>query len=65
MPTIERIGRLKGPLTIRCYTCKHEVTWSAREAARKLGGECMVTDARRRLKCSACGEARTHRIDFQ
>jgi hypothetical protein len=64
MPTIERIGRLKGPLTITCCACKHQVTWSPQEAARRLGGECMVTDARRRLKCSACGERRSGFVDF-
>jgi hypothetical protein len=64
VPTIERIGRLKGPLTVTCHTCGHNTTWSALEAARRLGGECMVTDARRRLRCSACGERRTRCIDF-
>lgn len=64
MPTIARIGRLKGPLTIRCFTCGHAATWTPAQAARRLGGECMVTDARRRLVCSACGERRTRRIAF-
>lgn len=64
MPQIERIGRLKGPLTIRCYTCKHQATWPEREAWKKLGGETTTFDARRRLRCGACGEARTSRIDF-
>jgi hypothetical protein len=57
MPTIERIGRLKGPLTITCPGCGHRVTWTAAEAVRRLGGECMVTDVRRRLRCAACGAA--------
>lgn len=64
MPQIERIALLKEPLNIRCYTCKHQVTWSQREASRKLGGECNVFDARRRLRCGACGETRTSRIEF-
>jgi hypothetical protein len=64
MPTIERIGMLRGPLTIRCHSCGHSVTWPVPEARRRLGGECMVTDARRRLWCSACGERRTRFIDF-
>jgi hypothetical protein len=64
MPTIERIGRLKGPLTISCGSCGHRVTWTAREAACRLGGECMTTDARKRLWCSACGERRTYLIAF-
>ena len=63
MPQIARIGRLQGPLTIRCYTCKHQVVWTPKEAARRLGGECIVTDARRRLRCSACGEARSRSYD--
>gem|GEM_PF-5903307 len=64
MPSIERIGRLRGPLTITCVTCGHRTTWTPREAVRRLGGECMVTDARRRLRCAACGECRTHCIAF-
>jgi hypothetical protein len=64
MPTIERIGRLKGDLTITCWSCKHRVTWSRQEAAARLGGECMVTDARRRLSCSACGERGRGRVEF-
>ena len=64
MPTIERIGRLKGDLAIACRTCGHRVVWPPREAARRLGGDCMVTDARRRLWCSACGERRTWCIVF-
>jgi hypothetical protein len=40
------------------------VTWSVTEAIRRFGGECMVTDARRRLACSACGERRSRCVDF-
>jgi hypothetical protein len=65
MPTIERIGRLTFPLTIICWTCKREVTWTPKEATKRLGGECMVTDARRRLWCSACGERGRGRVDFK
>jgi hypothetical protein len=63
-PQVERIGRLRGPLTITCHTCGHSVTWTVLEACRKLGGECMVTDARRRLWCGACGERRTWCVGF-
>lgn len=55
MATIERISRLKGPLTIRCYACGHRVTWSVEEASRRLGGECSVYQARQALRCSVCG----------
>ena len=34
------------------------------EAIRRFGGECMVTDVRRRLACSACGERRSRCVDF-
>jgi hypothetical protein len=64
MPQIERIGRLQGPLTIACLSCGHRATWPVADAVRRLGGECMVTDARRRLWCSQCGERRTWRIAF-
>ena len=64
MPTIDRIGRLRGPLTITCWTCKHRVTWSPCEAAARLGGECIVTQARRRLWCSAFGERGRRRVEF-
>jgi hypothetical protein len=37
MTTIERIGRLRGPLTITCGACKHSTTWTPKEAAQKLG----------------------------
>jgi DNA-directed RNA polymerase subunit RPC12/RpoP len=64
MPQIERIATLRGALTVRCYTCGHKVTWSTRQASHKLGGECTVFDARRRLWCSACGEREPSRIIF-
>jgi transposase len=64
MPQIERIATLRGPLTVRCHTCGHAVTWSTRQASQKLGGECNVFDARRRLWCSACGERDTSKIIF-
>ena len=60
MPQIDRIGRLIRPLVITCRTCGHRVVWTTAQARERLGGDCMVTDARRRLKCSACdGEGRT------
>ncbi|HEY1926605.1 MAG TPA: hypothetical protein VGG92_04000 [Caulobacteraceae bacterium] len=59
MPTIARIGRLQRPLTLLCSACRHRVTWTAAEARQKLGGDCMVTDARRRLRCSQCGQRGT------
>jgi hypothetical protein len=62
MPTIARIGRLERPLTLICGACGHRVTWSTAEARRTLGGNCMVTDARRRLRCSHCGQRGT--VDF-
>lgn len=64
MATIERIGRLTKPLTITCHGCGHNTTWPPREAARRLGGDCMVTDARRRLRCSACGARGSEFVDF-
>lgn len=64
MATIERIGRLQRPLTIRCNMCGHRATWSPREATRRLGGACMVTDARRRLACSRCGARGSRALDF-
>lgn len=63
MPTIARIGRLIRPLTIICNACGHSVTWAPAEARRRLGGDCMVTDARRRLTCSVCGQ-RERLVDF-
>lgn len=62
MPTIARIGRLERPLTIACSTCGHRVVWTVAEARQRLGGDCMVTDARRRLWCSQCGARGT--VDF-
>src|SRR5581483_6914795 len=50
MPQIERIGRLKGPLTIACLSCGHRATWPVADAVRRLGGECMVTGARSRAR---------------
>ena len=64
MPQIDRIGRLVGPLRITCGTCGRVAVWSPRDAARQLGGECTTTDARRRLRCSVCGERRSYRINF-
>lgn len=64
MSTIERIGRLRVPLTISCASCGHSTTWSLREAVRRPGGECMITDARRRLQCSARGERETRCVVF-
>ena len=55
MATIDRLGRLTGPLTIRCGACGHSANWSALEARRELGGECMIPAAKRVLRCSACG----------
>lgn len=65
MPQLERIGRLQGPLTLTCITCGHAATWTVREAVAKLGGDCGVFEARRRLRCSACGEREGRRIDFR
>ena len=64
MPQIDRIGRLSGPLRITCTACRHHSLWSPAEARRRLGGDCTTTDAKRRLKCSACGERRTYMIVF-
>lgn len=65
MPPIERIATLRGPLTIECAVCGHKVVWSEKDAMARLGGECMVTDARRRLFCSACGERSTTAVNFR
>ena len=54
MATIDRIGRLTGPLTIHCGACGRAVTWSVEEARRKRGGQCMSPDAKRVLRCSVC-----------
>ena len=64
MATIDRIGRLTGPLTIHCGNCGRATTWSAQEARRKLGGGCMIPDAKRILRCSACGGGRHGFIYF-
>ncbi len=56
---MEVVGRLRGPLTITCRTCEHSSTWSPKEASRRLGAECTVPSARRKLRCSACGERRS------
>ncbi len=64
MPQIDRIGRLRGPLRITCGTCSRRVVWTPREATRRLGGDCTTTDARRRLRCSVCGERRSYMISF-
>jgi hypothetical protein len=34
------------------------------EARRRLGGDCMVTDARRRLRCSVCNANGSRFVDF-
>jgi hypothetical protein len=54
MPQIDRIGRLNKPVVITCTACGHATTWTPAEARARLGGECTVYDARRRLGCSAC-----------
>lgn len=64
MPQIERIGRLTRPLTISCKSCGRQVTWTVAEARRRLGGDCMVTDARRRLRCSVCAGKGSEAVDF-
>lgn len=64
MAIIDRIGRLDGPLRITCSTCAHQALWTPREAKARLGAECTTVAAKRRLKCSACGERRTFRIEF-
>lgn len=64
MPQIDRIGRLKGPLRITCNSCGHLAMWSPPHARARLGGDCTTTEAKRRLKCSACGERRTWMIAF-
>jgi hypothetical protein len=64
MATIARIGRLKRPLTITCHACGHSTTWTAVEAAIRLGAECTVTDARRRLCCSKCRATGSQHVDF-
>jgi DNA-directed RNA polymerase subunit RPC12/RpoP len=64
MALIDRIGRLNGPLRITCSACGHQALWHPRDAKAKLGGECTTIAAKRRLKCSACGERRTYMIEF-
>ena len=64
MATIDRIGRLDGPLRITCGSCGHQALWTPRDAKTRLGGDCTTTAAKRRLKCSACGERRTYMIEF-
>lgn len=64
MAQIDRIGRLDGPLRITCNTCRHQALWQPREAKRQLGGDCTTVEAKRRLRCSACGERRTYMIAF-
>ena len=64
MTTHERIGRLRGPLTITCTACAHRATWTPKEAVAKLGAECTVFEARERLRCSACGGGRFRSVSF-
>ena len=64
MATIARIGRLKGPLTITCHACGRSVTWAPLAASRRLGGDCTVREARRRLHCAACGARGSQFVDF-
>ncbi len=64
MAQIDRIGRLTGPLRIRCSACGHQRLWQPEEARARFGGECTTTDAKRRLVCGACGERRSYMIEF-
>ena len=64
MATIDRIGRLNGPLTIHCGACGHTARWSPEEARRKLGAQCMIPDAKRVLRCSACDGGRDRFVYF-
>jgi hypothetical protein len=64
MARIDRIARLDGPLRITCRGCGHAAVWDPPAAKARLGGEAHPTAAKRRLKCSRCGERRTWMIDF-
>ena len=64
MTQIDRIGRLKGPLRVTCGACQRTRTWTPAEAIRTFGGDCTTVEARRRLRCAACGEGRTWRLYF-
>jgi hypothetical protein len=64
LATVARIGRLDRPLTITCGACRHSVTWPIREAIGKLGGGCMIPEAKRRLRCSRCGGGRIRFVDL-
>lgn len=64
MAQIDRIGRLSGPLRITCVSCRHQALWTPREAKARLGGDCTTVAAKRRLKCSGCGERRTFCFEF-
>jgi ribosomal protein S27E len=57
---MEVIGRLRGSLQITCHVCGHAALWSQREASARLGDGCTVPRARRRLKCSRCGERKVN-----
>jgi hypothetical protein len=35
--------------------CTHKARWTAVEACERLGPDCTVIDATRRLRCAACG----------
>jgi hypothetical protein len=64
MATVARIGRLERPLTITCGNCRHSVTWPVKLAIARLGGACMIPDAKRRLRCTMCDGGRHKFIDL-
>jgi len=49
-----RVGRLDGPLYIRCV-CGYSATWPPKVAIARLGEWTKPTQVRDRLSCSACG----------
>jgi hypothetical protein len=64
MPTIDRIGRLAGPLAITCGACRRCTVWTPQQATARFGGMCTTVDAKRRLRCGGCGERRSWMIMF-
>lgn len=64
MPPIERVAHLRDDLRITCLTCRHQARWTPQDARRRFGAEATTVSAKRRLKCSRCGERRTWLIAF-
>lgn len=45
---------------IRCAPCGHEVRITITEAIDRFGADCTLAQAKRRVKCTACGRLGRH-----